>query len=293
MQSYQRLVLLLGSSVLACSLGSSRASAYCQTTTSEQQVTSCSDSCVTDGYPLAWPSNEITYYFNDKGFPGLSDTKLRGIFADAFGAWQDVTCDGEPVGLDLVAAAETTSLTVGPKASEPNESVISHLSGEEWLALDIDPRAFALTAIWFDANSGRILGADMHFNGGMDAFGVCPESGCTPAQRLTDLPNVATHEAGHFLGLAHSQSEDSTMWCDAQGNETNKRTLSADDAAGMCKVYPRGIAFTDDYFPTPSPRTVTKSNNGCSVSSVPGSTMIASSSLGLFVLGFVLRRRKR
>lgn len=230
-----------------------RATAYCQTTTSEQQVSSCTDTCVTDGYPLAWPKSDVTYVFNNKGFPGFSDTILRRIFRDAFGAWGKVTCDGKPVGLKLAAATGTTSLTVGPEELEPNDSVIAHLDRDEWAALPADPNAFALTAIWYDANNGRILGADMHFNGGMDPFRECPASGCSLGQPGTDLLNVATHEAGHFLGLAHSERPEATMWCDAQGNEVDKRSLASDDERGICAVYPPGLAFTPDYFPPSSP----------------------------------------
>ncbi len=303
MQSPKRWVFVAVSSLLACAWGSSKALAYCQTTTSEEQVSSCSPTCVTDGYPLAWPNKEIVYVFNERGFPGLSDRELRGIFADAFGAWSSVDCEGEPVGLKVTAAKGSTALTVGPENQEPNASVISHLSPTDWAGLGLDARAFALTAIWFDANSGRILGADMHFNGGMSAFGVCPKEGCTADQRTTDLPNVATHEAGHFLGLAHSQDPGSTMWCDAQGNETNKRSLEPDDEKGICVVYPTGIAFTDDYFPTPSGASRDKDRGGCSISTVKPPAELATGALArgelvtglmsLAAVALVLRRRRR
>lgn len=294
MHSYQRWLFVLVASAFACALGSSKAAAYCQTTTSPKQAKSCSEECITEGFPLAWPNADITYFFNERGFPGLEDAELRRIFEDAFGAWEDVTCDGKPVGLNLSAARGTTSLTVGPKEGpnkEPNESVISHLTAAEWAALDNDENAFALTAIWFDRNSGRILGADMHFNGRMDPFGVCPTAGCSLNQHLTDLPNVATHEAGHFLGLAHSQTGDATMLCDAEARETNKRTLASDDEKGLCKVYPPGLAFTIDYFPTPPVKRT--SSKTCSVSHGPSSWSSLLAAAGCVTFGLLLRRRKR
>ncbi len=285
--------LLVAGSLATSLLSATHAAAYCQTTTSKLQPPSCSFSCVTDGLPLAWPKRDITYYFNDKGFPGLSDPALRQIFQNAFGAWETVDCDGKPVGLNLKAATTTTPLTVGPDDDEPNESVIAFLSTSDWARLSLDSHAFALTSIWFEEATGRIRGADMHFNGGMAPFGVCPDAGCDGSVRLTDLPNVATHEAGHFLGLAHSQDQESTMWCDAQGNETNKRTLSPDDQKGICAAYPAGIAFTDGYFPdVPSKSNADDSSGGCSVRNGAAASGGLGWLSGLFGLACFVRRRR-
>lgn len=212
--------------------------AYCRTTTFEGQPSSCPEICETQGIPLYWPSKELRYRLNQRGFPGLSDSALRGMLATSFGAWEDIRCDGgDPIGLRIVQEQQTSSLLAGPQELEPNENVIAHVPPREWTD---DRRAFAITKIWYNARNGHILGADMLFNGNMDPFGTCPpESGC-PNDDITDLRNVVTHEAGHFLGLAHSDVEESTMWCDARPGETTKRDLAPDDAAGMCAIYADG-----------------------------------------------------
>ncbi len=72
-----------------------------------------------------------------------------------------------------------------------------------------------------------------------------------------DLQNTVTHEAGHFIGLAHPCETDPgtatangvpvcsqhpemasvTMYPSAPLGETTKRTLAADDVNGVCAIY--------------------------------------------------------
>ncbi|HEX9049603.1 MAG TPA: peptidase M10 [Anaeromyxobacter sp.] len=73
-----------------------------------------------------------------------------------------------------------------------------------------------------------------------------------------DLQNTVTHEAGHVIGLAHPCGDPGTPACSSPlppfetvpyaertmypattMGEISKRTLSADDVAGVCAIYPR------------------------------------------------------
>jgi hypothetical protein len=232
---------LLGCAALALPLFAFQgtAQAYCRTTTEPRPAGRCPEECITDGLPLYWGDLEPFFHFNDRFFPDLSEDEARQIMGRSFDHWNEVECATEngPVttGLDIVGAQSTTSLEVGPVDEEPNENVIVFFSADEWIEQDLNDSAYALTAIWFNRLNGEILGADMHFNGGMGRFVECPASGC--AQGDVDLENVATHEAGHFVGLAHSDVQGSTMWCSAEPTETENRSLSADDIAGVCAIY--------------------------------------------------------
>lgn len=128
----------------------------------------------------------------------------------------------------------------------------------------------ALTTVIHDADTGRIYDADIEVNG-WDGLGegtpfgttrdhgwwfTCGDPAGLPAcatygQRdcaFIDLQNTMTHEAGHFLGLAHPCEGAScavqpelrpyTMYPSTGPGETEKRTLHADDVAGLCAIYP-------------------------------------------------------
>jgi hypothetical protein len=147
----------------------------------------------------------------------------------------------------------------------------------------------ALTSVLYDPATGRIMSADIEVNGwdgngrdtslsGSPQFGwyfTC-YTGATQTQQpavcttfgqdscaYIDLQNTVTHEVGHFLGLAHPCTMDSsavtagvplctsspvdhsavaylerTMSPTTSAREVRKRVLSADDVAGVRAIYP-------------------------------------------------------
>jgi hypothetical protein len=218
---------------------SSSASAFCRTTTIERPAGMCPEECITDGDPLYWGDSDPLFSMNERGFPDLDDTTLTQTISRSFDQWNEVECNGKPIGLDIRAASGTTSAEVGPVEDEPNENVIVYFDADEWADQRLPDSAYALTAIWYNKANGEILGADMHFNGGMGRLVNCADSGCAGGE--VDLANVATLEAGHFIGLAHSNVARSTMLCSAEQNEVEKRSLAEDDVAGACAIYADGF----------------------------------------------------
>ncbi len=142
-----------------------------------------------------------------------------------------------------------------------------------------DQGIVALTSVLYDPSTGRIVDADMELNGwdglsGSIAGGGGPHgwyftcdkqsswNACTfygqPDCYSIDLQNTVTHEAGHFIGLRHPCSAGSptdadlpscgsdasyaatTMYPSTSVGDVVKRTLSADDIAGVCAIYPGG-----------------------------------------------------
>jgi MYXO-CTERM domain-containing protein len=101
------------------------------------------------------------------------------------------------------------------------------------------PDAAAVTIVTFGSSSARILDADTEFNlrsasnpGGF-TFSI------TGSPTAADLPTIVLHELGHLQGLAHSSERSAVMWFSA-GQGEQRRTLTDDDARGICAVYPAG-----------------------------------------------------
>jgi hypothetical protein len=217
-------------------LEASAAHAYCIATTVAPKFEHCPATCVNEGVPQHWATLHLTYIFNQRSFPDLTNDELRSVFVRAFEPWQQVDCDGAPLGFRIEQRVGTSRLEVGPRQDEPNDNVIMYFPPEEWSEQGLSPSAFALTTIFYKHHSGVIIGADMYFNGGQGPFILCADDGCSDPEK-SDLLNLATHEAGHFLGLAHSDDPESTMYCSADQGEIKKRSLSADDRAGLCALY--------------------------------------------------------
>ncbi len=135
-------------------------------------------------------------------------------------------------------------------------------------------QTLALTTVTYAPSSGQIFDADMELNGwsGADLTGNIPASQPPDAWYLTctdpsvtnrcgkygdgscvyiDVQNTATHEAGHFIGLAHpcvqgasctAAEQLSTMYPYSGAGDYAKRNLAQDDVAGLCTIYPAGQA---------------------------------------------------
>jgi hypothetical protein len=113
-----------------------------------------------------------------------------------------------------------------------------------------------------------------------------------------------THEAGHYLGLAHSNDPTSVM---SQFYSSAHAELADDDRAGICAAYPQAGAPTcgepEPLFgfsrycgganPTTAPETVLHpGSGGCSVALASGSPSPACWLVAALVGGATARRRR-
>lgn len=140
------------------------------------------------------------------------------------------------------AAAVPVSMRTGPTkgvgydfaANANNRSEIVAVSDWEW-----DERAIAVTIVTVDARTHAIVDADIAFNTGHRKFAVLPASSDSKAPSVhDDVQNTLTHELGHAVGLSHNPNEPlAVMYPAAKRGEVTKRTLSADDVAGLAELY--------------------------------------------------------
>jgi hypothetical protein len=251
----------LGTVAVALALGAlasapSVAFAFCRTTTVpvvadfQPSPTKCWD----QGVPLFWRNSCVSYSVQRNASRQVAfDDAANGI-SRAFTKWTGASCPTEGTGRSRVSidVRDLGTVECGEvvyNQSGPNQNVIVFRDGK-WPHSD-STNTLALTTVTFNPTTGEIYDADMEIN--------------TADQRVTlvdpvpsdgyDFDSIVTHEAGHFLGLAHSGDNRATMFANYTPGATAMRHLTADDIAGVCTVYrPDGARAVLDGKVTPGPQ---------------------------------------
>ena len=107
---------------------------------------------------------------------------------------------------------------------------------ENW---DDSPAALGIAATSWGGGGG-LSDADIKFNGFHHSWAAFPPNGGGGFDGRTDIASVGAHEAGHCIGLGHSDVPGSTMWPTTGPGDISSRSLGADDIQGACEIYPSG-----------------------------------------------------
>ena len=213
------------------------------------------------GNPLSW--HETCVFLVPPMYPpfGLTQVDVLAAFQAAADAWTQVAGSYLRFELEPVAAGKVAEYLPSGK----NENVLVLL--ESGWPHDAD--AAALTTLTYLASSnpatdGRLVDTDVEVN--MEGFSFTTSG----ARDAHDLQNVMTHELGHVIGLDHTCDDglviptprdhlgntipacmteaqinqlppavtEATMFNYAAPEEIDKRTLEADDEAGIAAIYP-------------------------------------------------------
>ncbi len=229
---------------LAVALTSGRASAWCRTTTKLDFVPTDAVPCDVAGKPVFWASRCAEIHVARRGSVQVDLATARKIVAQSFAAWATVDCPDDPVACGtgskgapsiVVTEAGATDCGAGYVRSGANvNAVVFH--DDEWPHPD-PGTVIALTTVTFRVDSGAIVDADIEIDSNPTRH---PLSTTTPSTSQYDLLSVITHEAGHFLGLAHTPVAMATMTPRYESGDTFLRDLERDDVCGICAAAPPG-----------------------------------------------------
>jgi hypothetical protein len=259
-------------------LVSGDAAAFCRTTTCDATTETCTKNdsgCVRDGVPVIWSNLPIVYRFYNGGSSKLTDdTAVRKAVKAAFKTWTQVQCKNGQTSVAFVNGPDITE-DKPLKAKQASDNNGIYFRDDTWPHDDAD-ESLALTNQIYGERTGTIDYADIEINTANTDFVVGDDE-----SDGIDFQSVMTHEAGHYLGLAHSLNQDSIMvarYCASsdrcQSLET-KRALSLDDENAVCALYPP--AGTSDNTNTAPPASCAQSRNpGGSLAGVFGLVFLAS-----------------
>lgn len=177
---------------------------------------------------VRWQESCVRYSIHEDGSQDIETTELHNVIRASFDAWEDVECS-------YFYFEETDNAScddIGYVQETGNMNLIVFRESDWEVDASHDSRVIGLTTISWNDLDGRLLDADIEFNGEYFTFATDGFSG------NMDLQNTATHEIGHVLGLDESTVLGATMYPTADTGDTDKRTLSEDDIAGICELYP-------------------------------------------------------
>jgi len=207
------------------------AGAFCRQKTCEtDDCLKDSLGCVTEGDDLFYDVPCFSFAVDEGSAEplGVSDQELIDIIADAFRRWHDVTCPGgEHPSFDVQSAGVVPARGIF-FCEEESLNVNVWTLDRSW---DYEPSSLGYTTSTFVVGTGEVYDADVQLN--LSRIDEIVPEGADPAQALL---SVALHEAGHFLGLAHSNDDSAVMATSYR--DLRPRALTSDDIAGICDIYP-------------------------------------------------------
>jgi hypothetical protein len=225
----------------------------------------------------------VTYQLEQQASKQVSLAQATPVFDLSFAKWGAVTCfdagssDTPAVSFQDLGPTDAgyASCEAGPCGYTANTAPhVIIFRDADWPYND-PSNTLALTTVTFGEDTGHIYAADMEINTFEHQI-----STTTPLPSSAySLEAIATHEAGHFIGMAHSQIDTAVMYAHYQPDAVS---LTADDIDGVCAIYPRT-----------SPKAA---RGSCAASAVPAEetaswVMVPGLALALVAVRRAMRRR--
>lgn len=199
----------------------------------------CLDAVLGARHTEYWASEDMpfTYYINASGAPGIGDGSDFAAIQSAMSAWAAIP------GVDFsVSYAGTTAQENAAALDRINLVTFvddEYQFGAAVIAVGIST-SFTVDSLYEGKQyrPGQIVDADMIFNP-LKAFRT-PTAGA----QGTDIQSVATHEAAHLFGIAHSPVRTSTMFYVLVPG-TGAASLETEDGLVFLKAYPDSETLAD------------------------------------------------
>jgi MYXO-CTERM domain-containing protein len=227
--------LVAASSLAAVFALAPRANAFCRTvtTTAPPDYNAASLGCYAGppgSKPLYWLTSCVGYSLQQDASKYVTLDQATQAASNAFAVWSAASCPGG--GSPSVQAVNNGPVSCGNvqyNKENANQHVIV-FRDDAWPHND-SSNTLALTTVTFDLDTGELYDADMEIN----TYGNKITPNASPSAGEFSLDTIMTHEAGHFLGLAHSTLTSAIMYANYSAAST---TLTADDIDGICTIYP-------------------------------------------------------
>jgi hypothetical protein len=214
------------------------AGAYCRATTSQVPAgyDPVANGCWLEGKPLAWQGPKVPYGVASAASTQVTYAEAARIADLAFDAWNKAECTGASPSIETYDDGPIVTL---PEAGDCTSSASCDAATHDLIVFDDttwphdDPaNTLALTTVTYGVDDGRIFEAYTEVN---TAQHEVTTQEPPPSGGAYDLQAILTHEAGHFLGLAHATETTSIMYAFYQPGAV---TLRSDDVQGLCTMYP-------------------------------------------------------
>ncbi len=243
-------------SIAASLVVASRADAYCRSRTVRDVACDTFDAsgCPTCGVPLFWRSRCVGFSLQQDASKQVAYDAAERAVVRGFARWSAAPCPGGTASIDARDLGPVLCSAVAYSTRAPNQNTIVFRDGT-WRpdGATSNPgglrgETIALTTTSYNTRTGELVGADMEINTAQFSFSAAGD----PAPDAFDLEAVVTHEAGHFLGLAHTGDRSAVMYAGGETGRTLQRELKTDDVDAICEAYPSDGSRTVDVGVAPS-----------------------------------------
>lgn len=280
--------------VLACATFSSlEADAYCLTAACANNLAGqrCEPAQAADcGTPLFWAPACFGVAVQRDASAQVDLETTEALVSQAFASWENVDCGGGQnpgIHVEIFEAVSCNEQEYNQRGGNVNVVVFRD---EVWPYQGAG-NTLALTTVTYNLDTGEIFDADLEVNSTQQVDLTVGDTGVQ-----YDLLSILTHEAGHMLGLAHSEEDAATMTVEYEPGDLELRTLHPDDANAICIAYPPPDisscdptprhGFKDTCGPGPEPE-----EEGCAVAPSEGER--DPSWMALCLVALLASRRRR